>query len=81
MIKLVKMYLEEKKATDDTRVIRALNDSDRPMSGWEVKQATHMRSGRVCKALTRLTEDGYVHSQWDPNEDANGMKRRLYWLA
>jgi transcription initiation factor IIE alpha subunit len=80
-VKLIRMLREEKRADDDTIVMRVLYDRDRPMSGWEIKRAAHMRSRRVMKALTRLTDDGYVHFAWDPNYDSNGMQRRLYWLA
>jgi hypothetical protein len=72
-------WQEKRRAADDTAVMRTLHDRDRPMNGREIKRAAHLSMRRTCLALTRLSEEGYLHGMYEPN--SSGIPQRLYWLA
>jgi PadR family transcriptional regulator, regulatory protein PadR len=54
-------------------VLRAIADGVR--YGFDIMDRTHLPSGTVYPALSRLERDGFVKSQWEDLQKAHGDRR------
>ncbi|WP_018352598.1 PadR family transcriptional regulator [Longispora albida] len=62
-------------------VLRVLLASGEPRWGLEVIKLTGRPSGSVYPLLDRLERAGWVHSEWEQDNDRRGPRRRMYTLT
>ena len=63
------------------QVLRAmLTDPKAVRWGYDLMQATGLRSGTLYPILTRLEDEGYLTAEW-ASADEPGARRRFYTLT
>ena len=63
------------------QVLTALADAGEATWGIRIMQATGLQSGTVYQILERLEAGNLVVSEWEPDNDRRGPRRRLYKLT
>lgn len=57
------------------------DDAARGWYGYEISKATGLKSGSLYPMLMRLSEQGYLHSEWEASPQPGRPPRHVYTLS
>lgn len=62
-------------------VVQQLSDATDEVWGLLLSSRSGRPTGTIYPILDRLERERHVHSHWEPDNDRNGPRRRLYSLT
>lgn len=62
-------------------ILEAIANHDEPIWGLALSKQVGLATGTVYPILERLTELGWVFSEWDSDQTAKGPRRKFYSMS